>query len=80
DFESARSALLQIVGDEIVRLTDENKTITDKVSELWRRINLLRVAQLSGEAALTLTTGIPVGSLGKTVCKLAGWFASDDKS
>jgi predicted KAP-like P-loop ATPase len=60
DFESARSALLQIVGDEIVRLTDENKTIADKVSELWRRINLLRVAQLSGEAALTLTTGIPI--------------------
>lgn len=29
---------------------------------------------------MTLTTGIPVGSLGKTVCKLAGWFASDDKS
>ncbi|MFD0709334.1 NTPase KAP [Photorhabdus luminescens] len=80
DFESARSALLQIVGDEIVRLTDENKTITDKVSELWRRINLLRVAQLSGEAALTLTTGIPIGSLGKTVCKLAGWFSSDDKA
>ncbi|HGC2531742.1 TPA: P-loop NTPase fold protein, partial [Escherichia coli] len=24
DFESAKSALLQIVGDEIVRLTDEN--------------------------------------------------------
>ncbi|EEW6054335.1 TPA: NTPase KAP [Escherichia coli] len=80
DFESAKSALLQIVGDEIVRLTDENKTITDKVSELWRRINLLRVAQLSGEAALTLTTGIPIGSLGKTVCKLAGWFTSDDKA
>ncbi|OOL21596.1 NTPase KAP, partial [Klebsiella aerogenes] len=80
DFESARSALLQIVGDEIVRLTDENKTIADKVSELWRRINLLRVAQLSGEAALTLTTGIPIGSLGKTVSKLAGWFTSDDKS
>ncbi|MVY05268.1 NTPase KAP, partial [Escherichia coli] len=39
-----------------------------------------RVARLSGEAALTLTTGIPIGSLGKTVCKLAGWFTSDDKA
>ncbi|WP_404273745.1 P-loop NTPase fold protein [Yersinia intermedia] len=80
DFESARSALLQIVGDEIVRLSRENKTLSAKATELWRRINLLRVAQLSGEAALTLTTGIPVGSLGKTVCKLAGWFMSEDKS
>lgn len=76
DFESARSALLQIVGDEIVRLAEENETIADKVAELWRRINLLRIAQLSGEAALTLTTGIPVGALGKTFNAIAGLFSA----
>ncbi|CRM96983.1 putative P-loop ATPase [Pseudomonas sp. 22 E 5] len=78
DFESARSALLQIVGDEIVRLAKENQTIADKVTELWRRINLLRIAQLSGEAALTLTTGIPVGALGKTLNAIAGFFSSPE--
>ncbi len=79
DFESARSALLQIVGDEIVRLASENRTIADKAAELWRRINLLRIAQLSGEAALTLTTGIPVGALGKTFNTIAGFFSSPEK-
>lgn len=77
DFESARSALLQIVGDEIVRLAKENETIADKVDELWRRINLLRIAQLSGEAALTLTTGIPAGALGKTFNSIVNLVSSD---
>lgn len=79
DFESARSALLQIVGDEIVRLAKENETISDKAAELWRRINLLRIAQLSGEAALTLTTGIPVGALGKTFNNITSFFSSKEK-
>ncbi|MCH4813734.1 KAP family P-loop NTPase fold protein [Vreelandella neptunia] len=77
DFESARSALLQIVGDEIVRLAKENETIADKVDELWRRINLLRIAQLSGEAALTLTTGIPAGALGKTFNSIVNLLSTD---
>lgn len=80
DFESARSALLQIVGDEIVKLAKENEKIADKVTELWRRINLLRIAQLSGEAALTLTTGIPIGALGKTFNSIANFFTSEEKS
>ncbi len=79
DFESARSALLQIVGDEIVRLAKDNETIADKAVELWRRINLLRIAQLSGEAALTLTTGIPVGALGKTFNNITSLFSSKEK-
>ncbi|MFQ2714244.1 P-loop NTPase fold protein [Aeromonas caviae] len=80
DFESARSALLQIVGDEIVKLAKNNEEIADKVTELWRRINLLRIAQLSGEAALTLTTGIPIGALGKTFNSIANFFTSEAKS
>lgn len=79
DFGSARSALLQIVGDEIVRLAKESETIADKAAELWRRINLLRIAQLSGEAALTLTTGIPVGALGKTFNTITSFFSSTEK-
>lgn len=80
DFETARSALLQLVGDEIVKLAKKNEKIADKVSELWRRINLLRIAQLSGEAALTLTTGIPIGALGKTFNNIADFFSSESES
>lgn len=76
DFESARSALLQIVGDEILRLAQGDSTLTKKAKELWQRINLLRLAQLGGEAAITITTGVPVGSLGKAIGKAVGWWKS----
>lgn len=73
DFDSARSALLQIVGDEIVKLSESNKTIAAKVKELWSRINALRLAQYGGEVALTLTTGIPVGTIGASIQKWLGF-------
>jgi predicted KAP-like P-loop ATPase len=78
DFESARSALLQIVGDEVLRLAEGDPTLLKNAKALWQRINLLRLAQLGGEAALTITTGVPVGSLGKAIGKAVGWLTSDD--
>lgn len=77
DFDSARSALLQIVGDEIVKLSESNKTIGAKVKELWSRINALRLAQYGGEVALTLTTGLPIGATGSSLLKWMGLSKSD---
>jgi predicted KAP-like P-loop ATPase len=74
DFESARSALLQLVGDEILRLATKNEGLLKKAKRLLNRINLLRLAQLGGEAAATLYTGVPVGSIGAAVMKVAGLF------
>lgn len=78
DFESARSALLQIVGDEVLRQAKGDPSLKQKAKELWQRINLLRLAQLGGEAAITITTGVPVGSLGKAIGRAIGWIASSD--
>lgn len=79
DFESARSALLQIVGDEVLRLAEKDPSLLKKAKRLWQRINLLRLAQLGGEAAVTITTGIPVGPIGNAIGKVVGLMGSSDE-
>ncbi|NQD54080.1 NTPase KAP [Pseudomonas sp. CM25] len=76
DFESARSALLQIVGDHVLELAKGNAPLQKKALELLKRINFLRLVQVGGEAAITLTTGVPVGAVGKAIGKAASlWDA-----
>lgn len=78
DFESARSALLQIVGDEVLELAKEDVTLQRKALELLQRINLLRLVQIGGEAAITITTGVPVGAIGKAIGKAVGFWKSSN--
>lgn len=79
DFEGARNALLQSVGDEVLRLAASDETLRKKAQKLLKRINLLRLAQLGGEAAVTLYTGVPVGSVGKAIAKVFGLGGDGDK-
>ena len=69
DFEGARSALLQIVGDEVLRRAASDEGLLKKAKRLLQRINLLRLVQLGGEAAATIATGIPVGLVGRAIVK-----------
>jgi predicted KAP-like P-loop ATPase len=71
-FDDARGALLQLVGDEVLRLAKSKDTLYAKAKKLLARINLLRLAQLGGEVAATLTTGVPVGGVGGAVLKMLG--------
>jgi predicted KAP-like P-loop ATPase len=66
-FEDARTALLQTVGDAVLEAAAQNTKLVDKAKTLVKRINFLRLAQLGGEAAATLITGVPVGMIGKVV-------------
>jgi predicted KAP-like P-loop ATPase len=72
DFDSARSALLQIVGDKVLELAKENETLVDKAKDLLARIKVLRVMQLGGEAAASIFTGIPLGAVGRTALAAFG--------
>ena len=66
-FEDARTALLQTVGDAVLEAATQNAGLVDKAKSLVKRINFLRLAQLGGEVAATLITGVPVGLIGKSV-------------
>lgn len=77
DFDSARNALLQIVGDEILRLAKNDKGLFEKAKNLLHRINLLKMVQLGAEAAITLHTGIPVGPIGRAILKMRNSFQTD---
>lgn len=79
DFDGARSALLQLVGDEVLRLAASNEQLLKKAKSLLKRINLLRLAQLGGEAAVTLYTGVPVGSIGAAIMKAGGFLGLGGK-
>lgn len=74
DFDGARSALLQLVGDEVLRLAAQSEPLMKKANRLIKRINLLRLAQLGGEVALTFHTGVPVGALGAAALKVGGFL------
>ena len=50
DFEGARSALLQMVGDEVLRRAAADEGLVKKAKRLLQRINLLRVVQLRGRS------------------------------
>lgn len=67
-FEDARTALLQTVGDAVLEaVVAQNSGLLGKAKSLVKRINFLRLAQLGGEVAATLITGVPVGLIGKVV-------------
>lgn len=74
DFESARSALLQLVGDEMLRRASANEVLLKKAKRLLQRINLLRLVQLGGEAATTIATGVPVGLIGRAIIQFGNIF------
>lgn len=66
-FEDSRTALLQTVGDAVLKEAEKNKGAMDKAVALVKRINFLRLAQLGGEVAASIITGVPVGLLGKAI-------------
>lgn len=69
-FEDAKTALLQIVGDAVLKQAKSSETLQKKAEGFLKRINLLRLAQLGGEVAATLITGVPVGLIGKSISAL----------
>lgn len=78
DFEASRNALLQLVGDEVLRRAADDEKLFKKAKRLMQRINLLRLVQLGGEAAATIATGVPVGVIGRAIVQFGSIFKSED--
>lgn len=79
-FEDARTALLQIVGDAVLKQAKLSANLLDKAEGFLKRINLLRLAQLGGEVAATLVTGVPVGLIGKSLSAFVDAFGKESVS
>ncbi len=77
DFEGARSALLQLVGDEVLRRAASDEGLSKKAKRLLQRINLLRLVQMGGEVAATIATGVPVGVIGRALFAVGSIFGPE---
>ena len=80
DFEGARSALLQLVGDEVLRRAASDEGLSKKAKRLLQRINLLRLVQMGGEVAATIATGVPVGVIGRALFAVGSIFGPGDET
>lgn len=78
DFDSARNALLQLVGDEVLERARKDDVLYEKAKRLLKRINILRLVQLGGEAAATFFTGVPVGMVGRAMQRFGLIGKGDD--
>lgn len=54
DFDSARNALLQLVGDEVLERARKDDVLYEKAKRLLKRINILRLVQLGGRSCCYL--------------------------
>jgi len=74
-YDDARSALLEVIFKELTHKADSNPSLVAKAKELGKRVNYLRVFSIGMDVVGTLTTGVPLGTLGK-----AGKAIFDDYS
>lgn len=65
-YDDARAALLEVIADTLAAEAEEKKTGIGKARELFKRVNWLRAAKLTGTSALALALGLPpVGLAGE---------------
>lgn len=69
DFDDARLAFLQVVGDNLLREAKNRQTGLDKAKKIISRISIFGLLKTGAEAAVTLQTGVPVGAIGTAVSK-----------
>jgi predicted KAP-like P-loop ATPase len=65
-YDDARAALLDVIGDALAKKAEEKKKGIDKVKEILKRVDWLRVAKLTAGTTAALALGLPpVGLLGE---------------
>ena len=82
-YDDARASLLDVIATALERQADERETGLEKVQDLIRRVNWLRVAKLTAGSGLALALGLPpVGLIGEGLragkAALAGDATPDD--
>lgn len=76
-YDDARAALLEVIASALSEEAEKRKSGLDKIQELLKRVNWLRVAKLAAGSALAIAHGLPpvglISEVSKVVAKvLAG--------
>ena len=78
-YDDARAALLEVIATQLAEKERSSQTGTDKVRNLFDRINWLRAAKLGAGSALALSLGLPpTGAIAETVRAAKGLVTGDD--
>jgi len=65
-YDDARAALMEVIGNKLLKEAEVRKTGLDKTKEFVDRIHWMRLIKLAGASAIALHAGIPpVGLLGE---------------
>lgn len=57
-FDDARAALMEVIAAELLKVTEEDKSLFDKAKSLFKRVNKMRALGLAVDAA-ALAHGVP---------------------
>jgi predicted KAP-like P-loop ATPase len=65
-FDDARAALMEVIGNTLLKEAEERKTGLDKAKEFVERVQWVRLMKLIGTSAIALYGGVPpVGLIGE---------------
>lgn len=64
-FDDAKAALMEVVAAQLLKATEDNKTLYDKAKKFAGRINYFRALGLAAEFGVGMALGVPPGLLTK---------------
>lgn len=77
-YDDARAALLEVIFKELMHKAASNETLFVKAKKLGRQVNYLRLLGIGMDVVGTLTTGVPLGSVGKAGKAIFDSYADGD--
>jgi predicted KAP-like P-loop ATPase len=79
-YDDARAALLEVIFKELTHKAGSDNALVAKAKELGMRVNYLRLLGIGMDVVGTLTTGVPLGTLGKAGKAIFDSYADGDIS
>lgn len=81
-YDDARAALMEVIATTLKKEAEERQSGLDKVQELLKRVDWLRVAKLTAGSAIALGLGLPpvglISEVSSLVTKVAGGAAGKE--
>lgn len=79
-YDDARAALLQVIFKELALKANADASLVAKAKELGKKVDYLRMLSIGIDVVSTVTTGIPIGTLGKASKAIFDRYSDGDVS